>query len=236
MKKFLTMMSFFMVLGACGSSETGQFETTPGPQGPTGQPGAVGPTGAAATPYPVATPTPTPTPTPESAQQQLIDQQNLYRAAVGQEPLTPGLDCNLYTVPTTTTQIVGATLTSLGSFKYLGVFNQPGASTTAGFNVLPATLQPVVQTWFILKCTGVLAVTDNKWHVFDVNSDDGSNLYIDGLLINNDGQHAATDKSAVKFLSYGVHSFELDFFQATGSQELILNEDGTVMPSTGFFH
>lgn len=183
---------------------------------------------------PSASPSAQPSPT---AVQQAVLEENEYREAVGQEPLTAGLDCYLYTVPQTTTAIVGATgLVGVGGFTYHGVFNQPVASVTTGFNVLPLELQGIYQTWFIVKCTGDLVVTDNQYHEFDLSSDDGSNLYIDGLLISNDGLHATQTKSNAKFLKYGFHSFELDFFQGGGQQSLLLNEDGALMESSGFYH
>ncbi len=146
-------------------------------------------------------------------------------------------------MPTTTTGITAAAnggtapvLTSVGSFEYLGVFNEPNGPVTAGLNILPTALQGVYQTWYIVKCTGNLVVGDSNWHEFDIDSDDGSNLYVDGLIINNDGLHGAQDKSASKFLAYGFHSFELDYLQGAGQEALILNEDSAIMQATGFYH
>jgi hypothetical protein len=201
-----------------------------GPQGAQGATGSQGPVG------PAATLAPTPTTTPLTAIQEMVVNQNAYLYAIGQPPLVPGLSCTLYTVPTSTTQVVGATLTQVASFTYTNAFNQPNAPVTDGFNVLPTALQPIYQTWFVLKCIGQLVVIDNNWHNFSLSSDDGSNLYIDGvLLIGNDGQHAITTVSAAKLLTSGFHSFELDFFQAGGSQALILNEDGVLMGDSGFY-
>lgn len=201
-------------LSGCGKGENG----APGPAGPAG----------AVTPA---------TSSSETTIQLMVDNENQYRSSVGQAPLTPGLVCSLYTVPTTTTAIIGATgLVGIGSWSYNGVFNQPNGPVTAGLNILPQGLQGVYQTWYIVKCTGNLVISDDNWHQFDLNSDDGSNLYIDGLLVSNDGLHGAQTKSASKFLKYGFHSFELDFFQGAGSQSLILNEDGALMQSTGFYH
>jgi hypothetical protein len=74
-------------------------------------------------------------------------------------------------------------------------------------------------------------------HEFDLTSDDGSVLSIGGQLVNNDGLHAAATKSASKALSAAtVYSFELDFFQGGGDQELILNMDGALLPSANLYH
>jgi len=205
-----------------------------GPSGPRGDTGAIGATGPQGVPGTSVTPSPVPS---ESAVQVMVDNENAYRLNVGQEPLTPGLTCNLYTVPNTTTAIIGATsLVSVGAFGYHGVFNQAVTNTSAGLNVLPAALQSVYQTWYILKCTGQLVVSDDNWHEFDLTSDDGSNLYLDGLLINNDGIHSSQTKTGAKYIKYGFHSFEIDELQGAGQESFILNEDGAVMSSNGFYH
>jgi hypothetical protein len=218
-------------MSGCGSSDAVL-------QGPAGTDGATGAQGAQGLPGPTVTVTPAPSPTTtESAVQVMVDTENAYRNSVGQEALFPGLTCTLYTVPTTTTLIIGATgLVQVGSWDFTGVFNQANGPTTAGLNILPTNLQGVYQSWYIVKCTGDLVVGDSNWHEFDVNSDDGSNLYVDGILINNDGLHGAQDKSASKYLKYGIHSFELDYLQAGGNEALILNEDGALMGNQGFYH
>ena len=67
----------------------------------------------------------------------------------------------------------------------------------------------------LLSVLGYLVVTTDDYHSFNTDSDDGSNLYVDGVLVvNNDGLHAAQLVSGVRHLQDTVHSFELDFFQA----------------------
>lgn len=215
MKKLVGIILMVSILSACGK----------GPQGNSGSSGAQGIQGPAA---PVAT---------SSASDLLVAQENDYRNSVGQQSYMKGLTCTLYTIPTTTTQIIGATgLVTVGSFSYQGQFNTPNSSVSAGLNVLPLPLQSVIQTWFIVKCLGQLVMTDDSWHSFSLASDDGANLYVDGLLINNDGLHGIQSVSNVKYLKYGFHSFELDFLQANGNQALILNMDGALMPAGNFYH
>lgn len=221
MKTMIALLVTVSVLSACGRT----YHDDAGPQGPQGMQGAQGPAGPAA---------PAPTPT---AVENLVAMENSYRNSVGQESLIKGLSCTLYTVPTTTTQIVGATgLVTIGSFQYLDQFNQANSSVNSGLMVLPPALRSVIQTWFIVKCSGQLVVSDDAWHSFNLISDDGANLYIDGLLINNDGLHGVQSVSNVKYLKYGFHSFELDFFQGAGQQALILNQDGGLMSATNFYH
>lgn len=174
----------------------------------------------------------------------IVNDYNAWRTNNGQENINPGLTCNLYTVPNTTTGITAASnggvapvLTNIGAFTYVGVFNQSNSSVSNGLNVLPTGLQGVYQNYFIIKCTGYLVVTTNDWHEFDTISDDGSNLYVDGaLVVGNDGLHGAQQKSGVKHLQALVHTFELDFFQANGQQQLVADMDGVVIPSANFWH
>jgi hypothetical protein len=219
---------FLCIISSCGKT---------GMQGPQGVPGPQGPAGTGVQPIQL---------TPV---QQLVVTYNEYRISNGQEPLVPGLDCTLYTIPTTTTCLStatgpagcvvpsGAQYVSVGSFLYLGEFNQPNQAGTAGFNILPAVLQPNYSSYFRVTCTGDLFVVDDNWHSFSLSSDDGSNLYISGLLINNDGVHSIQTISASKYLdSLQPYSFEVDYFQQGGNVALILNEDGAVMGSSGWYH
>jgi hypothetical protein len=223
--KYIIAILFVLGMVACGQ----------GPQGPQGAMGPQGPAGSSTS--------------TETSVQQLVDEQNAERAALGQAPLTQGLTCTFYTVSQSTTCLVqnntsactawsSNAYTTVGSFRYTGVFNQPTAQTSNGLNVLPTALQGIsqYQSWYVLRCSGQLVITDNNYHEFDLTSDDGSNLYIDGLLIANDGLHGTQTKSAAKFLGYGLHSFELDYLQASGQETLILNEDGAVMQASGFYH
>lgn len=196
--------------------------------------------GPAWVPAPIATQTVTSTSTAtatETTLQEVLDQENAYLESIGQHDLVPGLACTLYTVPTSTTQIAGTTnLTYAAAFPYVGAFNQPDVPVTDGFNVLPTALQPIFQTWFIMKCTGYMVGLDNNYHQFSLTSDDGSLLTIDSLLINNDGEHGSQTVSNTKLMTVGAHWFELDFFQAAGYQTLVLSEDGTVMDGSLFYH
>jgi PA14 domain len=171
----------------------------------------------------------------------VIQEYNENRVAQGQDSVESGLACTLYTVPNTTTQIVGATLTTVGSWTYTGLsdgsmFNQPNGPSSPGINVLPSPLQGIYTAYYLIKCTGVYVVPESGWYEFDLASDDGANLYINGLLINNDGVHGITEKSATKFFSRGVASFELDFFDAGGDHALMLMSSGVLVPAVNFYH
>lgn len=228
MKYGFTLLTCLLALSSCGSGNDGA-------QGPQGEQGAPGATGVQGPTGPTASPSPSPSPAGLTVQE-LVDEQNAYRNSIGQESLVAGLACTLYTVPQTATTIIGATLTNVGSFGYTGDFNQTQAQDTVGLNVLPTALQAVYQTWYIVKCTGNLVEASSGYHEFNLQSDDGSNLYVDGLLINNDGLHSSAAKAATKYLQYGFHTFELDYFQGGGQEQLVLSENGSVMSSAAFFH
>lgn len=218
MKKLILLATIGMLLGCANQDGP--------PAGEYGQDPAVAP---------IVVPGPTPS---ESAEQTMVDKENTYRNSIGQQSLYPGLTCTLYTVPTTTTAIIGATLTAVGSFSYAGVFNQANIGSPLGINVLPAVLQPLYTQNYVIKCLGNLVLPDSGWHTFTLSSDDGSNLYIDGgaPLINNDGIHGVQTKSNSKLLKYGIHTIELDYYSYSGQQALVLNEDGALMGASGFFH
>jgi hypothetical protein len=140
-------------------------------------------------------------------------------------------------VPTSTTKIVGATLTGVGSFTLIGGFNVPDQSTSNKFDILPTSLQSIYQTWYVVKCTGYIAIGQSGWYEFDTSSDDGSNLYIDGgLLVNNDGLHSTQNVMAAKFLQANIHSFELDYLQGSGNESLIVNMNGNLLPAEVLYH
>ena len=179
----------------------------------------------------------TPMPTTQSEIDQIVSTYNNYELAIGNDQISNGLVCRLYTVPSNTSGIVGAPLTTVGSWEYVGDFNQSNVSASEGLNILPSQIRPYYIQFFIVKCTGYLIVTQNQFYEFSLSSDDGSLLYVDGLLINNDGQHGIETVNKTKFLEYGVHSFELDYFEGPGGNEaLILNMNETLLSSANLYH
>jgi len=73
---------------------------------------------------------------------------------------------------------------------------------------------------FAVRFTGAIEIPEDGEYTFRLNTDDGSQLFLDGkLVINNDGDHAPTQKSARVSLTRGPHSFALLFYQAGGGFE-----------------
>ncbi|WP_146203417.1 Ig-like domain-containing protein [Leucothrix pacifica] len=64
-------------------------------------------------------------------------------------------------------------------------------------------------------------------YTFYTNSDDGSQLFIDGnLVVDNDGLHAMQERSGTVNLSAGDHSLIVTFFEKTGGDGLTVQYEG----------
>jgi len=73
--------------------------------------------------------------------------------------------------------------------------------------------------WFAIRYDGKIAVPIDGEYEFELVSDDGANLYIDGQkVIDNDGVHAATTAKGKKQLKAGQHTLRLDYFQGERGQ------------------
>ncbi len=95
-------------------------------------------------------------------------------------------------------------------------------------------------TRFIALFTGYLSVpASGKW-TLSCESDDGSKVYVDDiLLINNDGLHAMQEKSGSVDLVRGSHSIRVEFFNGDHGSGLVLRWSGPnvakqVIPSSAF--
>jgi hypothetical protein len=76
---------------------------------------------------------------------------------------------------------------------------------------------------FGFRYKGYVAVPKDAAYTFWTDSDDGSNLYIDGKhVVDNDGLHSLETKSGTIPLAKGLHSVTLDFFERGGGHELEL--------------
>jgi hypothetical protein len=197
-----------------------------------GRDGATGATGANGSDGKDGAVIEVPAPSQElTAVEELIVIENEYRSLLGQSMLSRGLVCSLYTVPNGSGGIVGTTLTGVTSYTYTGSINQPESPAADGLNILPPAFRATYLSWFVVRCTGKIVIEKSVYVKFDLNSDDGSLLYVGGsLLINNDGNHAPLLKSGTKLLKQGVHDIRLDYMQGpAGSQALQLNVDALTL-------
>ncbi|UYZ62525.1 PQQ-dependent sugar dehydrogenase [Hymenobacter weizhouensis] len=94
---------------------------------------------------------------------------------------------------------------------------------------------------FAFRYTGYVQVPQDGVYTFYTNSDDGSRLYIGTeLVVNNDGLHAAQERSGTIGLQAGVHAITVDFFEKFGGQVLDVSYAGPglskqVIPASALF-
>jgi len=230
----MTIIVLMAVLTGCGSNSS-----TTGAQGPAGP---QGPAGTAATPVPA----------PDAIANE-VARYNTQLAFNGQDPITQGLQCQLWNINAAGVNTVNSLAsfnnsavnvsgdtTYIGAFLYTGVFDQANSATSAGLNVLPNAinddLRDAYQNYFVLKCHGYFVVTQPGYYPMSLTSDDGAILTINGSQLNNDGQHGATTVSKTYQLNEGVFGFELDFYQYNGSQALQLYSNGEEVPAQNLYH
>ncbi len=74
-----------------------------------------------------------------------------------------------------------------------------------------------------LRFSGYLNVPEDQAYVFELTSDDGSRLLIDGkLVVDNDGLHSTETKRGVAPLARGWHAITVEWFNKTGGADLAL--------------
>lgn len=77
---------------------------------------------------------------------------------------------------------------------------------------------------FAFEFTGYINVPTDGQYTFYTNSDDGSKLYIDNVLVvNNDSLHSATEKFGTIGLKAGKHAITVDYFEKNGDNTLIVS-------------
>ena len=82
---------------------------------------------------------------------------------------------------------------------------------TEGF---PTPQQQTVVEDFAIRFRGKLAIDTPGTYMFELLSDDGSKLYINGkLVVDNDGLHAPLSKQSYVALTAGFHLVEIHYFQ-----------------------
>ncbi len=96
-----------------------------------------------------------------------------------------------------------------------------GKADTTGvlpvFDIRPFIAKPT----FGVHYEGYIKVDTDGLYEFKTNSDDGSVLSIDGeVVVDNDGEHAPTEKTGLVPLRQGFHKISLQYFDAGGDQQL----------------
>lgn len=192
---------------------------------------------------------PVPTVTPlEQDIQNLVNEENEYRLTLGQTVLTSGLSCSVQQVSSgqrissSSPSGLGAVIVITGTrytFLLKDEINFTGGNMGVQNDLLPSALRPVFQSLnYLLRCEGQLVVTETDYYNFELNSDDGSILTIDGsVVINNDGNHGMTVKTGFKHLRRGVSQFKLEYAQTgSGASGLVLTSSGETIHPMFLFH
>ncbi|KAA3616014.1 MAG: hypothetical protein DWQ05_09655 [Calditrichaeota bacterium] len=77
---------------------------------------------------------------------------------------------------------------------------------------------------FALIFTGKLEISKPGDYTFYLNSNDGSNVFIDNkLVVDNDGLHGSRERSGMIKLTQGMHAIKITYFQAGGGMHLQLS-------------
>src|ERR1051325_3617362 len=171
-----------------------------------------------------------PAPTEQDNINEVVAEVNQQRFAQGQTQVMPGLICNLYPNLASPPYPYNAAATSPGSsvaaWTYLGSVWQDDGPVSDSLNLLPYALrvQPLYQTNFAVGCTGQVVATTADYQSFSLRSDDSGQLLVDGaLVVDNGGMHGPTTVTGSKFLTRGIHSIALRYYQGAGLQSLQLN-------------
>lgn len=90
-----------------------------------------------------------------------------------------------------------------------------------------------IPDYYALRFSGFIEIPTDGYYTFFTSSDDGSKLYIGGtLVVNNDGLHGKQEQSGMVGLKAGMHEIEVDFFEAEGGDDLIVQYKGTTFPKS----
>lgn len=114
---------------------------------------------------------------------------------------------------------------------------------TNSFNISPQTFSggfPGVlkqDDWFGIRYEGTFFIPNDAAFAFEVTSDDGAILYIDGKrVVDNDGVHGPVTSSGRKELRSGNHQLRLDYFQSSRGQvalSVFVTLNGQKVPLVG---
>jgi VCBS repeat-containing protein len=98
----------------------------------------------------------------------------------------------------------------------------------SGFDVAALAQQLSGNTdYFGIRYTGSIHAAAGGSYTFYTTSDDGSALYIDGVLVvNNDFSQGATERSGAVTLAAGTHAIEIRYFEGGGGEALQVHVSG----------
>ncbi len=89
--------------------------------------------------------------------------------------------------------------------------------------------------YYGFEFSGLIKINADGVYRFFTSSDDGSRLYVDdNLVVDNDGPHGLTEKNGLVALSKGLHKLKVTYFEATGSNDLFVEYEGSGVYKTSF--
>ncbi len=95
--------------------------------------------------------------------------------------------------------------------------------TIGGFSLEPR----LRQDFFAFVYEGYIRISASGTYTFYVNSDDGSQLFINGkMIVDNDGGHSARERSGSVYLSAGDHPIKVSYFEGWGDNVLEVSYQG----------
>jgi len=129
------------------------------------------------------------------------------------------------------------------SIKDCAGITASGAKVREGVADAPSVAVKPREEYFGLVFTGFIDVPADGLYRFFVDSDDGSVMKLHGrTLVDNDGLHSATEKSAAIALEKGLHPVEIRMLEAAGQDLLRVSWQGpgmarkAVVPATAWKH
>lgn len=103
-------------------------------------------------------------------------------------------------------------------------FDVVNSSNAIPFPKFVGTSAEPLREKFGLKCISKLNVVTSGNHTLKLTSDDGAKLFINGaLIINHDGLHVSTSKTAVVNLGAGIHDIKVEYYNNLGFKSLLLS-------------
>ena len=82
-------------------------------------------------------------------------------------------------------------------------------------------VEPRREDYFAIRFAGLIQITEAGQHTFYSRSDDGTKLYINGeLVVNNDGNHGAIERSGQIDLEPGMAQIVVEYFESSGGEHL----------------
>ncbi len=111
-----------------------------------------------------------------------------------------------------------------GENKEAGPEVQVGESVEAHWTRTPGSPPHPLDPPFSLRLEGRMNIAESGMYRFDLGSDDGSLLFLDGaIVLDNGGSHAYRAKDVALHLKAGTYDFRLDYFNSAGDGRLNLS-------------